>query len=241
MTSVLSSSPLSVNRVENLADRPVDFHHDVAEQAGAALAAELLRDVQRHVHHRVRHVEKERPRLVAVDEIDRVLGVLRRELGLVVAVDRGIDDFVVFDERQLGIALLLRFATCGDDISSGCRGHMSFEYGRPKYSSKPCCSGRNWLVVAQVPLAEDCGGVAAAAAQLGERGFLGVDAVLRLGAERAEDADALRDSSRSCSATRDAEQTAVAEWKSVKIRPSRAMRSRFGVLYAVAPNGPMSA
>ena len=53
---------VALERVEDLADRPVDFHHDIAEQAGAAFAAELVGDVQRHVDHRVRHVQKERPR-----------------------------------------------------------------------------------------------------------------------------------------------------------------------------------
>jgi hypothetical protein len=30
-------------------------------------------------------------------------------------------------------------------IISACSGDMSLEYGKPKYSSNPCCSGRNFL------------------------------------------------------------------------------------------------
>ena len=42
----------------------------------------------------MRRIQKEWMRLIAVDEIDRVLRVLRRELRLVIIVDQRVDDFV---------------------------------------------------------------------------------------------------------------------------------------------------
>ena len=118
----------------------------VAEQAGAALVSELVGDRERHVHHRVRHVEKERLILVAVDEADRVLGVERRELGEFFGIDGRVDDFVAFEQRQRRrFAFAARPLRATVLIISACSGDMSFEYGRPKYSSKPCCSGRNCL------------------------------------------------------------------------------------------------
>ena len=70
--------PVAFDSVEDLADRPVEFHHNVAKQSGAAFVAEFIGDGQRHMDHRVRHVEKERPIFVPVDEADSVLGVERR-------------------------------------------------------------------------------------------------------------------------------------------------------------------
>ena len=180
MTSVLSSSPLRLDRVENLADRPIDLHHDVAEQARSALAAELVGHIQRHVDHRVRHVEKERPRLVAVDEVDGVLGVLRRELRLIVARRRRHRRSRCFRIAAAGGNRRFRFGRFGrraspdPDGAATCRSNTA---GRNTHRSHAAAAGTSG--VARVPLAEDRGGVAAAAAQLGERDFVGVDAVLR--------------------------------------------------------------
>ena len=46
---------------------------------------------------------------------------------------------------------------------------MSCEYGRPNHESKPCAIGRNCGQVAEVPLADHAGRVAARLQQLGER------------------------------------------------------------------------
>jgi hypothetical protein len=53
----------------------------------------------------VRHIQEKRPRLVAIDEIDRVLGIRLRELRLIVRIDHFVDDLVVLDHRELRIAL----------------------------------------------------------------------------------------------------------------------------------------
>ena len=88
-------------RVEDPADAPVDLHHHVTEQAGPAFALELIGDIQRHVHHRVRHVDEKWTLLVLLDERDGALGVLRGELLLVFAGNLRVDDFVPVDERQV--------------------------------------------------------------------------------------------------------------------------------------------
>jgi hypothetical protein len=56
--------------------------------------------------------------------------VLRRQPALIRIV---LDDLVLLDEGNGG-----KFVP-----RVGCNGHMSFEYGKPKYSSKPCRVGRN--------------------------------------------------------------------------------------------------
>ena len=80
---MFSSRPRPLQRREDLADRPVDLHDHVAEQARAGLALELVGDEQRHVRHGVRQVEEERPVLVLLDELHGPLGVPGRQLRLV--------------------------------------------------------------------------------------------------------------------------------------------------------------
>ena len=54
---------------------------------------------------------------------------------------------------------------------------MSCEYGRPNHESKPCAIGRNGRQVAEVPLADHAGGVAARLEQLGDRDLVGRQAL----------------------------------------------------------------
>ena len=60
-TSVLLVELQLAQRVEHLADAPVELLDHVAIQAAAALALELLGSEQRHVRKVVRQVEEERP------------------------------------------------------------------------------------------------------------------------------------------------------------------------------------
>ena len=78
MTSVFSSSLYFLSAFEDFADAPVNLHDDIAVKALLRFASELVAHVQRHVRHRVREVEEERSVLVALDELHRALGVLRR-------------------------------------------------------------------------------------------------------------------------------------------------------------------
>ena len=105
---MLSSRPLRL-----MASRiwPTDQSSSITTspiQAGAALVFELFRDGERHVDHRVRHVQEERLVLVAIDEADGVLGVERRQLGEFFGSHGRIDDFVVFEERQRRCFALVR-------------------------------------------------------------------------------------------------------------------------------------
>ena len=63
--------------VKNSAHGPIHFHHDVAKQPAFALPLELVGNVQRYVHHRMRHVQKERAVLVLLNELYGPFGVLR--------------------------------------------------------------------------------------------------------------------------------------------------------------------
>ncbi len=133
-------------RIEDLADRPIDFHHDVAEQAGAALAANLSETSSGTCTIVCGTYRKNGRDFVAVDEVDRVLGVLRRELRHVLRESTAGSMIRCLRTAAAAAAFAFAFGGFGDSLrSSGCSGHMSLEYGRPKYSSKPCCSGRNCL------------------------------------------------------------------------------------------------
>ena len=150
ITSVLFVQPVLLQRLPGSAPTDQSISSITSPYSPCLrLALELVADVQRHVRHGVRHVEEERLVLVLVDELHRPLGVPASSA----SSGRG---FVCDRPSRSSISgsggYVLR--------RSGCFGHMSFEYGRPKYSSKPCRVGRNCGVVAEVPLAEDRRGVA---------------------------------------------------------------------------------
>ena len=78
----------------------------------------------------------------------------------------------------------------------GRKGHMSLEYGSPKYSSNPCRVGRNCWGAAQVPLSEDGRRIANLLEHFRNRNFPRVDPDFHRGAESTVDADAVRIGSR---------------------------------------------
>ncbi len=84
-------------RVEDDAGAPVEFLDGVAVEAALGFAGEARRGVLRHVRHRVRQVEEERPRAVGADERDRLLRVVARELRL---IDGRLDDALALDARE---------------------------------------------------------------------------------------------------------------------------------------------
>ena len=97
--------------VQDLADRPVEFHNDVAEQASFALAAKLVGHVERNMDHRVRHIKKERLVLVAINEVDGLLRIDSRQLLLVLGRHIRVDNFGAFDQWQIRIVLSGRRVT----------------------------------------------------------------------------------------------------------------------------------
>ena len=77
----------------------------------------------------MREIKEERTVLVFLDEAHGAFGEPLREMPLIVGSDDGLYDFLSLEQRQVRICAFL----CG----SGWYGHMSLEYGMPKYSSKP--------------------------------------------------------------------------------------------------------
>ena len=108
-------------------------------------------------------------------------------------VDVGIDDLVVLEISGSGGNRRFRSAAAASELRQVrmVRPHV-VRIRQAEVLVEAVLQRQKLLVMAQVPLAEDRRGVAAAAAELGQRDFLGVDAVLRTGVECAEDADAFR-------------------------------------------------
>ena len=74
---IVSNSQLLQSLV-NLADGPIDFHHNISEEAPLTLSPELVGDVQGNVDHAMGYIQEERLIFVATDEIDSALGIGRR-------------------------------------------------------------------------------------------------------------------------------------------------------------------
>ena len=87
-------------RRHDLARAPVDFLTRIAIEAALGLAAEFVAHTQRHMRHRVRHIQEKRLGLVLLDEFDRPLGVPGRELIHVVRRDAILDRSVAINQRQ---------------------------------------------------------------------------------------------------------------------------------------------
>ena len=56
-------------RLQDLPDRPIEFHDDVAVQALLGFPLETIGDVQRHMRHRMGEIQEKRPILVLLDEL----------------------------------------------------------------------------------------------------------------------------------------------------------------------------
>ena len=170
--------PVLVERLEDLADGPVDLHDHVAVEPGLRLPLELVADEQRDVRHRVGDVQEERLVLVRPDELHRPLGVLRGELRLVLGLHVRVGGRLVLDERQRRVAL---------GPLGVVRPHV-VGVRQAEVRVEPVAGRQEPRVVAEVPLAHHAGGVALRLEELRE-GRLGVaDADAGVGPERAVDA-----------------------------------------------------
>ena len=89
---------LFLERLENLADAPVEFLDDVAIDTAAALTLEAIRGEQRRVREGVGEVEEEGLGLVGSDELRGFFGVAAGQLRL---VGLGVDEFVAAEERGI--------------------------------------------------------------------------------------------------------------------------------------------
>lgn len=156
-----------VEGLEDFADRPIEFHHNIAIQAGTRFILELVAAEERHVRHRMGQVKEERPVAVAMNEIDGAFGVPGGELGLVLGRDAVDGDFAVDPvlERELapiaGVFGMMFPHIVGDHESAG--------------FAETACWRACIRLIADVPFSEGSGGVAMRVEDFGERGELWIE------------------------------------------------------------------
>jgi len=173
--------------VHNLPDRPVDFHHDVSEEADSAFAFKFVGNVEWDVDHAVGEVDEEGAIFVFFDELDGSFGVLGGELLLVFPGDLGVDDFVFVDEGEVRPAFDSFFH--GEVEDSGVVGPHVVGVGETEVVVEAVLHGEELFMVAEVPFAIAGGRVALLFADFGDGDFVRVDADVGLGAEGSHDAD----------------------------------------------------
>jgi hypothetical protein len=169
----------AAERAQDLADGPVDLHDHVAEEALLRFALEFVRNVQRDVTHRVRHIEEEGLVLVLLDEADGPLRVPGRQLRLV-GVDG--DGPVALHQRQIGI-VLRGFGVLGPHV---------VRIGQAEVFVEAVVRRQELRQVAKVPFAITGGRVTERLDHLGDGHFAIADANLGLRAEHIRQADPLR-------------------------------------------------
>ena len=122
--------------------------------------------------HRVGQVEKERAAILRrtspPEEVDRPLGIPLGQRGLILGADFGVDDRFIFKEWQRRI---------GPRFGCGMVGPHVVGVGQPEILVKPMPSGQKVWVVAQVPLANHAGAVAAGGEQFSQRRLVSREAV----------------------------------------------------------------
>ena len=97
-------------RLEYLADVPVELGEHVAVDSARALALEAFRREERRVRESVRHIQEERLVLVRADELRGLFGVTLRQLRLVGAgfeelaatVEGGVPPFRILGDERIG-------------------------------------------------------------------------------------------------------------------------------------------
>jgi hypothetical protein len=168
-----------IQGIEDFADGPIEFHHDVAVEAGAGFILEPVTAEERHVRHRVREIEEEGLILVAVDEIDGAFREPGGEEGLVVGVTRSMVTFAIDPVLEGELAPVFR--VFGMELPHVIGVHDAAGF------SEAARRRAGFRLVADVPFAEDSGGIALGLEYFAERGEVGFQAagVWGMGAEDA--------------------------------------------------------
>ena len=136
-----------------------------------------------------------------LDEFDGVFGVPGRELVLVFVGDVGNDDFVAVEHAEVGITVALSIS--GREIHEiGVERPHVVGVGQAEVFVEAVVQREELRRIAEVPFAEDGGGVAALFDQFGEGHFVGADADFGARPKRAVDADAVRVAAGQQAATR---------------------------------------
>ena len=138
---------LRAQRVEHLADAPIDFFDPIAEATVLGFAGERGARINRRVDGVVGEVEVEGLVLIATDEVDRFFGIELDHAALTLSVHQ-LDDLLIPEEghdRDLGLGALLE--------------HV-IGVGDAQVVVETLPSGQEFRLIPQVPFADHLGGIA---------------------------------------------------------------------------------
>lgn len=168
-------------------DGPVDFHQDIGEEAFAAAILKAAAGEEWHVDHGVRQVEEERLISAAIDEGGGFLGAESGEFGLIGGGNCGIDDGVIFDQRQVRPAFQSFFHRQLSYFRM--EGPHVVAVGQTEVLIEAVLERQEGEMVSEVPFAEAGGGVVFLSADFRECGFVRVDTDAALRSEGSLDTD----------------------------------------------------
>ena len=191
MISVISPRPV-VGRENDqriilysfLADGPQDFsyapvqlHHHVSVQSQFAFPLKLIRHRQWNVWHGMRQIEEEWFIHIPVDEVNRIIGIIGRQPRLIRVIA---DNVIPFDQRKVR-KLILRME----------RPHI-VRVRQSIIFVETMLERKEFLLISQMPLAEDSRSISLIAKQFRYRLLLFTDAIWRTRIERIGEADTVR-------------------------------------------------
>ena len=137
--------------------------------------------MQRHVNHRMGHIQKKGTLFVSRNKTDRAFRVPGRQHVLSSVVHVGVDHFLLIDQRQVDIrnalAVLVRRHVVG--------------IRQPEILVETVARGQEFLRVAQMPLSEHRRRVTFLFAQSGQRHFVCGESDFRVRHQRAMNADTI--------------------------------------------------
>ena len=154
------------------------------------------------MRHVVRQVQEERVILVLLDELHGVLGVPGRELVLVFVRDLRDAHLVAFEQDQVGVAALSPGVGGGQPDQFRVKRPHVVRVGQAEVFIEPVAQGQKLRGVAEMPFAEDGGGVAALLDQLRQGHLPLADSHLGSRRQRAVNADSVRVAAREQSRAR---------------------------------------
>lgn len=173
--------------LDDLADGPVDFHQDIGEESATAAILKVSAGEEWHVDHGVWQVEEEGLLAAAIDEGGSFLGIKAGEFSLVLGSDFGVDDGVIFDERQVRPAFESLFHGQLPDFRV--EGPHVIAVGQPEVFVEAVLEWQEGAMMSEVPFAKAGGGVIFLSADFCEGGFVGVDTDAALWSESPLDTD----------------------------------------------------
>ena len=160
-------NPVPFERFVDLTHRPVDLADDIRIGTVHRALSEFRADSERHMRHRMRDVEEERPIGVPIDEVHRALREIPRHPILSIQIVDVPDRTVVSVDRQ-SRPRLRRFRMT--------RPHI-VRIGDAVVLVEPLSRGKKGLEMTQMPLPEAGRRVAAILEHLGDGDLIGVESM----------------------------------------------------------------